>query len=118
MKAKFGLTNAQYTTLYNKLTRCWICGAEKSIVAGRPSRLVIDHDHTKTGPESIRGVLCHYCNMAIGLAEDNPDMLRRMAEYIDLYIANGGPLTGVKASGILITSNQMKENNDGMAEGR
>jgi len=92
MKAKFGLTNEQYVRLYNKDTRCWICGAEKSIVAGKPSRLVIDHDHEKTGPESIRGVLCHYCNMAIGLAEDNPAMLRRMADYLELYLAEGGPL--------------------------
>lgn len=95
MKAKFGLTNEQYVILYNKDTRCWICGADKSIVAGRPSRLVIDHDHEKAGPASIRGVLCHYCNMAIGLAEDNPAMLRRMAEYIEKYLAEGGPLDNV-----------------------
>ena len=92
MKAKFGLTNEQYTALY-KNARCWVCGGKTSTVAGRTSRLVIDHDHEKEGPESIRGILCHYCNMAIGLAEDNPAMLRRMADYLDRYAKMGGPFS-------------------------
>ncbi len=93
MRQKFGLTAEQYVVLYNKNTRCWVCGAKESIVAGRQSRLVIDHDHDKEGPASIRGILCHYCNMAIGLAEDNPAMLRRMAEYLDRYATMGGPFS-------------------------
>ena len=94
MKAKFGLTLQQYMFLYNAQTECWVCGAKSSIILGKEVRLSIDHDHSKTGPESIRGILCQHCNLAIGYAEDNPAMLRRMADYIERYDAEGSPLTG------------------------
>ena len=88
MRTKFGLTVADYNQLYRD-AECWVCGATESVVAGKPARLVVDHDH-QTG--KIRGILCHYCNMAVGLGEDNPAMLRRMADYLEDYEANGGPL--------------------------
>lgn len=91
MKAKFGLTTEQYVILYTNAS-CWVCGATSSVVAGNTSKLVIDHDHDVEGVASIRGILCHHCNLAIGYAEDNPAMLRRMAEYIENYKKNGGPL--------------------------
>jgi Recombination endonuclease VII len=94
MRAKFGLTIQQYTQLYNEDTECWVCGAKNSIILGKEVRLVIDHDHDKTGPDSIRGILCHHCNLAIGYAEDNPAMLRRMADYLERYDEEGSPLTG------------------------
>ena len=42
--------------------------------------LSVDHDH-KSG--KIRGLLCNRCNRAIGMFEDNPELLRLAAEYID-----------------------------------
>lgn len=39
----------------------------------------IDHCHT-TG--KVRGILCSGCNLAIGHAKDNPDRLRKLAEYL------------------------------------
>ena len=42
-------------------------------------RFDIDHCH-KTG--KIRGLLCSKCNTAIGLLNDNPDILRRAIEYL------------------------------------
>jgi hypothetical protein len=41
---------------------------------------VIDHCH-RTGRR--RGLLCHRCNTALGLARDNADTLRRLADYLD-----------------------------------
>jgi hypothetical protein len=40
----------------------------------------IDHCH-KT--RKVRGLLCNACNKMLGLAKDNPDILKRGAEYLD-----------------------------------
>lgn len=50
-------------------------------VKGRPH---IDHDH-ETG--SIRAILCGPCNTALGLVNDSPEILRRMADYLEIHKA-------------------------------
>jgi len=42
--------------------------------------LVVDHDH-ETG--RVRGLLCTYCNAAIGLLENDPEYARRAALYVE-----------------------------------
>jgi hypothetical protein len=42
--------------------------------------LVIDHCHS-TG--TVRGLLCHSCNITLGWARDNPRTLRRLAAYLE-----------------------------------
>ncbi len=60
---------------------CRLCGS-----TGR--RLVIDHDHgccpgkTACG-QCFRGMLCQPCNVALGMLQESPDLLRRAAEYIE-----------------------------------
>lgn len=57
--------------------KCWICHQPETI----PNRsLAIDHDHN-TG--AIRGFLCARCNNVIGRMQDNPDLLRSAANYLD-----------------------------------
>ena len=68
--------------LYKKLLesqdgKCSICG---SFPKRNGPRFAIDHDHA-TG--KIRGVLCSRCNRGIGLFKENPQWLRRAAEYIE-----------------------------------
>ena len=41
---------------------------------------VVDHNHT-TG--DIRGILCNGCNTAAGLAQDNPAVVRGLANYLE-----------------------------------
>lgn len=41
--------------------------------------LVVDHNH-RTG--EVRGLLCHNCNRAIGLLQDNPAYLYRAIQYL------------------------------------
>lgn len=55
---------------------CQVCGSDKKIC--------VDHDH-ETG--KIRGFLCDACNVALGKAEDSPDRLRKLADYLER--ANG-----------------------------
>ena len=58
---------------------CALC-SEPPNGAGPNARLHVDHNHT-TG--QIRAMLCHKCNKAIGLARENPSLLRKMANYIE-----------------------------------
>lgn len=45
------------------------------------NRIHFDHDHN-TG--LFRGWICLQCNVALGLVKDNPKLLRRMADYLEL----------------------------------
>lgn len=61
---------------------CAICGSNK--------KPVIDHDHSccpgKTScGECVRGTLCMNCNNALGLAEENTDVLKAGAAYLLEY---------------------------------
>ena len=47
-----------------------------------PRALAVDHDHA-TG--KMRGLLCANCNHALGMAHDDPFLLRRMADYIEAH---------------------------------
>lgn len=57
--------------------KCLICRT----AATKSRLLVVDHNH-QTG--IVRGLLCSECNTAIGLLADNPALLRRAAEYLDM----------------------------------
>lgn len=45
----------------------------------RKDRLAVDHDH-RTG--TIRGLLCHRCNTALGLFNDSPNTLAVAISYL------------------------------------
>ena len=62
---------------------CKICNKHKSLNAkdknGIPKRLSIDHDHETM---QIRGLLCHWCNMALGGFKDNIESLENAIRYL------------------------------------
>ena len=39
-----------------------------------------DHHHTAG---TFRGILCHQCNVALGMMQDDPLRLRLAAEYVE-----------------------------------
>ena len=77
---KFRITPQEIQELIAKQQhRCAICRVpfNESI---RNLKSNVDHDHA-TG--RVRGILCRLCNAAIGLAQDDPKLLRKMARYLE-----------------------------------
>ena len=60
---------------------CAICYS-KSTKRKHQREFHVDHDH-KTG--EVRAILCGNCNAALGYLEEDPDRMRRMADYVDSY---------------------------------
>jgi hypothetical protein len=75
----FGLTLAEYEEL-RKASKCPLCGSEPTGDGDNANVLHIDHCHA-TG--RVRGVLCRRCNMMLGMATDDPELLRKAAAYIE-----------------------------------
>jgi hypothetical protein len=76
----YGITWEDFLEMHEKCGgRCEICGVPVPIGAGPKQGPYFDHDH-KTGKP--RGVLCGRCNLAIGQMNDDPDRLKRAAEYL------------------------------------
>lgn len=79
IKRKYGITPVQYDEMLSRQKgKCAICG--KSNRHNKQGRFNIDHCHL-TGV--IRGLLCWECNVAIGRMGDDPNRLRKAAEYLD-----------------------------------
>lgn len=79
LKARYGLSLDQYNQLLlSQQGGCAICGQQSTL----QRRLDVDHNH-KTG--KVRGLLCNTCNQAMGVAKDSPDLLRKMAAYLDKH---------------------------------
>jgi hypothetical protein len=72
LKYKYGLTQEQLQSMVRaQKCRCFTCDKETD--------LNIDHCH-KSG--TIRRLLCRNCNLILGLAGDNPDIIERLAAYL------------------------------------
>lgn len=70
---KYGVSLAEYDARYiAQGSRCAICSRKFK-------KLFIDHDH-KT--EKVRGLLCHSCNVAIGLFQEVPGRLESAIRYL------------------------------------
>lgn len=77
LKSSFGMSKAQFDTKWREQGRvCAICGIKRK----RNERaFAVDHDHRT---DAIRGLLCHNCNRALGLAGDDIELLKAAAAYL------------------------------------
>lgn len=75
LKYHYDLSVEQYKAMVTaQNNKCAICNKEP-----KNSRLCVDHSHST---EEIRGLLCHKCNRAIGLLEENKDNFLRAITYL------------------------------------
>lgn len=77
LQRHYGITLDEWNSLYNEQGgMCAVCEATES-KGNKP--LATDHDH-ETG--EVRGLLCDDHNRALGLCNDDPDVLLRLAFYL------------------------------------
>lgn len=76
----YGITRSQYESML--ITQGYKCAACR-MVLGEPLGLYkyhpVDHCHI-TG--KVRGIVHHNCNAALGYANDNPELLMKLAKYL------------------------------------
>lgn len=76
MRNNYGISKIEYLNfLTMQASGCAICGG-----VDEGKLLAVDHCHT-TG--LVRGLLCGGCNLAIGNLKDNPNLARRLADYLE-----------------------------------
>lgn len=86
---RFGLEPCMYDAMLQAQNGvCRICKRPERVKSrnGSIMRLAIDHCHV-TG--AVRGLLCNGCNTALGKANDDPHLLRAMADYLELRSGAG-----------------------------
>jgi len=75
---KYGMTADEFVmAVLEQGGACHLCG--------RVGDLCVDHDHA-TGVR--RRLLCSNCNSGLGMLQDDPDLLRRAADYLDDFGAS------------------------------
>lgn len=80
---EFGLSVLDYNKMVaSQNGKCLICGTIPDKSNKIHPRLSIDHDHAKN---IVRGLLCHKCNLGIGLFKDNIDFLEAAIIYLRKY---------------------------------
>ena len=79
LERRFGLTPEDYDAMLSSQGgRCALCRADKP--GGRWDRFHVDHCH-ETG--RVRGLLCYFCNCALGTLGDSPEAIARVLAYVD-----------------------------------
>lgn len=74
---KYGITEERYLELFTiQGGRCAICGTHQANLA---RSLAIDHCHSKG---HVRGLLCHKCNLLLGFANDDEQILLAAVNYL------------------------------------
>lgn len=76
MKKKYGITSEKWAELFESQdSRCAICRSGSTAGQGWHT------DHCHTG-NFVRGILCYHCNVMLGLARDNTQILEAAIAYL------------------------------------
>ncbi len=83
--SRFGITPVEWFRMLDRQEmRCLVCPnrlvISRSPRASRRLTAHVDHDH-KTG--RVRGILCGECNRGLGQFQDDPQILRSAAAYLE-----------------------------------
>ncbi len=75
LQSSYGINLKQYLLLKRtQKHKCAICG--------KRTKLCVDHNH-KT--KLVRGLLCHQCNVMLGYARENSEILKAAIKYLRKY---------------------------------
>lgn len=83
LKRTYGVTLDWYREKHKEQDGlCAICGGEGFLMNPEKHRakLVVDHCH-ESG--TVRGLLCHNCNRALGLFKDSVEVLKSSVSYLE-----------------------------------
>lgn len=83
MRLRYGIASLQERDqiLESQGNACAICGCEDCEWGkGFNKKWHVDHEHGTQG--TFRGILCSRCNLALGLLEDDPELLTKMSAYL------------------------------------
>lgn len=82
LQKKYGISKIEYELMLKSQNEvCAICSRpETTKKYNKTQPLSVDHDH-KT--HKIRGLLCAKCNRSLGGFKDNPELLRKAANYLE-----------------------------------
>lgn len=84
LRRSYGINASEYGALLSRQAGvCAICGQPEQHAGGRHGdtqrQLAVDHDH-ETG--MVRGLLCSFCNTAIGALRHDVNLLARAITYL------------------------------------
>jgi hypothetical protein len=78
---RYGLTLEAFDEMITTQDgRCAICERKAEDVSDKP--LAVDHSHT-TG--KVRGLLCQFCNTALGSLREDIDVMQKMIAYVEQH---------------------------------
>jgi hypothetical protein len=78
LKRYYNITVEEYDEMFNKQEgKCLICGHHQSEFK---RRFDVDHNHTTS---KIRGLLCWNCNLLIGHAKEDINVLKNAVKYLE-----------------------------------
>ena len=78
LRKLYGLGESSYDAMVVEACgRCAACGRADD--GSKARGLCVDHDHD-TG--RVRGLICHHCNVALGLMGESPERVAALASYI------------------------------------
>ena len=83
LKCKFGVDLQWYEEQFKKQNySCAICETKTNKTVGERQfwNFSVDHCHDSG---KVRGILCNNCNRALGLFQDNPELLTKAAHYVN-----------------------------------
>lgn len=80
LRRNFGITLEEYERQFMlQGGLCAVCGEPFGKGDLRPC---VDHDHSKEGRESVRGIVHQRCNLLVAVVESKSDLLEKAAEYL------------------------------------
>ena len=81
IKAEYNLTEEQYNQyLILQNHSCAICKNPFSENGTHNEKAHVDHCHNSN---KVRGLLCGYCNIGLGMLKDSPTILESAKEYLE-----------------------------------